>query len=158
MDPTEREKTAAQYEALMDLYDLAAPQPKYRELLERTEVVCPMELMAIVASRRAVDATFKDPTTFSSEGFLNLGNTRPLIPLSVDPPRHARYRKVLDPLFAPKRMDTLEADIAQRFNRFVDGFVDRGEGHFTNELATPFPSAVMAWNSHECPAPVSMAR
>lgn len=73
---------------------------------------------------------------------MNLGNTRPLIPLSVDPPRHVRYRKLLDPLFAPKRTDALEDDIAQRFNRFVDEFIDRGECHFTNELATPLPSAI----------------
>jgi cytochrome P450 len=62
--------------------------------------------------------------------------------LSVDPPRHVSFRKILDPLFAPRRMDALEDDIAARFNRFVDPFVDRGECHFTNELATPFPSAI----------------
>jgi cytochrome P450 len=45
-------------------------------------------------------------------------------------------------LFAPKRMDALEDDIAARFNRFVDEFVDRGACHFTNELAVPFPSAI----------------
>ena len=40
-----------------------------------------------------------------------LGNVRPLIPLNVDPPMHSKYRKILDPLFAPRRMDALEADI-----------------------------------------------
>jgi cytochrome P450 len=39
-------------------------------------------------------------------------------------------------------MDAAEADITERFNRFVDGFVDRGHCHFTDELATPFPSAI----------------
>src|SRR5437773_201453 len=60
----------------------------------------------------------------------------------VRPTRHVKYRKILDPLFAPRRMDALEDDIAARFNRFLDPFVDRGECHFTNELATPFPSAI----------------
>ncbi|MHB8464047.1 MAG: cytochrome P450 [Acidimicrobiales bacterium] len=107
------------------------------------EAMCPVEGMAIIASRAAVDEVLKDPETFSSEGgFLNLGNTRPLIPLSVDPPRHLKYRKILDPLFAPKRMDAVEEDIAARFNRFVDEFVDRGACHFTDELAVPFPSAI----------------
>ena len=29
---------------------------------------------------------------------------RPLIPLQVDPPDHRKYRKILDPLFAPQQM------------------------------------------------------
>ena len=31
-------------------------------------------------------------------------NVRPLIPLSIDPPDHKKYRKILDPLFAPRAM------------------------------------------------------
>jgi cytochrome P450 len=134
--------TAEQYSVMEQLFDLANPQPKYRTLLATSPVSCPMEGMAIVASRASVDAALKDPGTFSSEGFLNLGNVRPLIPLSVDPPRHVRYRKILDPLFAPKQMDAIEDDVAARFNHFVDAFVERGHCHFTDELATPFPSAI----------------
>ena len=51
-----------------------------------------------------------------------LGNVRPLIPLNVDPPQHSKYRKLLDPLFAPKRMDEQEDDITparQRLHRRV---------------------------------------
>jgi cytochrome P450 len=124
------------------LGDLANPQATYHDLLAQGEVFCPMDGPAIIASRSAVDAALKDPTTFSSAGFLFLGNTRPLIPLSVDPPRHITYRKILDPLFAPKRMDAMEDDIAERFNRFMDAFADRGECHFTDELAVPYPSAI----------------
>jgi cytochrome P450 len=127
---------------LHDLFDLANPQPKYAALLEAGGAVCPVEGVAVLASREAVETALKDPGTFTSEGFLDLGNTRPLIPLSVDPPKHVKYRKILDPLFAPKRMDAVEADIAARFNHFVDAFADRGSCHFTDELATPFPSAI----------------
>ena len=101
-----------------------------------------MDGLAVAASRAAVEQVLKDHKLFSAEGLVNLGNVRPLIPLSVDPPRHSRYRKILDPLFAPRRMDALEDDIAARFNRFVDEFIDRGACHFTDELATPFPSAI----------------
>ncbi len=75
-------------------------------------------------------------------GFLELGNVRPLIPLSVDPPRHLKYRKILDPIFAPKQMDAIEDDVTDRVNHFIDQFIDRGECHFTNEFAEPFPSSV----------------
>jgi cytochrome P450 len=84
----------------------------------------------------------KDPATFTSEGFLNLGNTRPLIPLSVDPPKHVKYRKILDPLFAPRRMDAIEDQVRARFDHFLEAVVERGECHFTDEIATPYPSAI----------------
>jgi cytochrome P450 len=135
-------ETVENYDVLAELYDLANPHPKYTTLIEMGGALCPAEGVVVLASRNAVDAALKDTTTFSSEGFLDLGNTRPLIPLSVDPPKHVKYRKILDPLFAPKRMDAAEADIAERFNRFVDAFADRGHCHFTDELATPFPSAI----------------
>ena len=144
MESTREFSVAAseEFNVLEQLLDLKAPQPKYQQLLDTGEVVCPMDGFAIAASRAAVEQVLRDHKLFSAAGLVNLGNVRPLIPLSIDPPNHSRYRKILDPLFAPKRMDALEDDIAARFNRFVDEFVDRGECHFTNELAVPFPSAI----------------
>jgi cytochrome P450 len=126
---------------LEDLFDLRAPQERYRRMVAE-HVLAPAPGFVVAASRAAVDEVFRDPGTFSSEGFLDLGNTRPLIPLSVDPPRHVKYRKILDPLFAPKRMDAAEADISERVNHFIDAFADRGHCNFTDEFATPFPSSV----------------
>src|SRR5690606_4706285 len=94
-------RTIEDYDVLGELTDLANPQPKYRDLIELGGVVNATDKVAVLASRQAVETALKDPGTFSSEGFLDLGNTRPLIPLSVDPPRHVKYRKILDPLFAP---------------------------------------------------------
>ncbi len=128
--------------AISDMSDLANPWPKYRELLDAGGVVCPMPGVVIAGSRRAVDDVLGNAKVFSAEGLVQLGNVRPLIPLSVDPPIHIKYRKILDPLFAPRRMDAMEEDITGRVNRFIDAFADRGECHFTNEFAVPFPSAV----------------
>jgi len=126
---------------LAELMDLRAPQARYRDLVAQ-DVVEPVAGFAMAASRAAADEVLRDPEAFSSEGFLDLGNTRPLIPLSVDPPKHVKYRKILDPLFAPKQMDLAEDDITARVNHFIDGFADRGHCNFTDELAVPFPSAV----------------
>ena len=99
--------------ALEDLFDLSAPQGRYRDMMEQAPVHRIMDGFVMVMSREAIDETFRDPQRFSSAygGGVPLGNVRPLIPLSVDPPDHAKYRKVLDPLFAPKRMDAIEGDI-----------------------------------------------
>ncbi len=123
------------------LSDSADPQPRYQLLVE-AGVVEAMPGVYMVASREAVEATLKNSEVFSSEGFLELGNVRPLIPLSVDPPRHLKYRKILDPIFAPKQMDAIEGDVTERVNHFIDMFIDRGECHFTHEFAEPFPSSV----------------
>ena len=127
--------------AAESLAESACPQPRYQQLVE-AEVVEAMPGMFMMTSRAAVEATFKNNGVFSSEGFLELGNVRPLIPLSVDPPRHLKYRKILDPIFAPKQMDAIEGDVTDRVNHFIDQFVDRGECHFTNEFAEQFPSSV----------------
>jgi cytochrome P450 len=129
-------------EGMEDLFDGADPQPKYMMLLDRGGVAAPTEGFTVVASRAAVDEVLRDPATYTSRDLVQLGNVRPLIPLSVDPPEHKKYRRILDPLFAPKRMDEIEDDLAVRVNRFIDAFIDRGSCNFTEELAVPFPSAV----------------
>src|SRR5256885_14017346 len=93
-------------------------------------------------NRAVTDHVLRHHEIFSSASNLDLGNVRPLIPLNVDPPLHSKYRKLLDPLFAPKRMDEQEADITGRVNALIDGFVDHGECNFTEDLAEPFPSSV----------------
>jgi cytochrome P450 len=62
--------------------------------------------------------------------------------LGIDPPDHGRYRRFLDPLFSPRRMEAQEADIAERANHFIDTFIGRGSCDFTAEFAELFPSAV----------------
>jgi len=125
-----------------EMMDLTAPQPRYKAMIEMGGVLCPVDGFALAASRAMADEVLRHPEIFTSRGVVQIGNVRPMIPLSVDPPEHVHYRKILDPLFAPKRMDAIEDDIAARVNRFIDAFADRGSCHFTDELAIPFPSAV----------------
>jgi cytochrome P450 len=129
-------------EGMDDLFDLVEPQPKYLSLIEMGGVLSPAEGFTVVSSRAAVDEVLRDPASFTSRDIVQLGNVRPLIPLSIDPPEHKKYRRILDPLFAPRRMDAIEEDVATRVNHFIDAFIDRGSCNFTEEFAIPFPSAV----------------
>ena len=124
------------------LMDLSNPQPRYRQILEDGGVLRPADGFVMVASRSLVDEVLRSPERFTSRGVVQLGNVRPMLPLSVDPPDHLKYRKILDPLFAPRRMDAVEDDIAARVHHFMDSFAERGECDFTEEFAIPFPSAV----------------
>ncbi len=139
-NPTEA--GAADAEArFAEMMDMSAPQQRYADMV-RDGVVMPLPGLAMPSSREAVDTVLRHHEVFTSEFGLDLGNVRPLIPLSVDPPRHSKYRKILDPLFAPKRMDAVEGDIASRVDHFIDAFEDRGECNFTEEFAELFPSSV----------------
>jgi cytochrome P450 len=115
-------------------------QPANGALLEQGTVRIGDALM--VNTRALVDEALRNPGLYSSEDLVEQGNTLPLIPLNIDPPEHVSYRKLLDPLFAPRRIDALEADIAERVNHFIDGLIDRGSCDFTAELAELFPSSV----------------
>ena len=122
--------------------NLAAPQPGYRQAIEAGGCTQPMEGLTLTFSRALTDHVLRHHELFSSVGGIDLGNIRPLIPLNVDPPEHSKYRKILDPLFAPKQMDAQEADITERVNHFIDTFADRGECNFSEEFAELLPSSV----------------
>ncbi|MFA7323476.1 MAG: cytochrome P450 [Candidatus Nanopelagicales bacterium] len=49
------------------------------------------------------------------------------------------YRRVLDPLFSPKKMAALQPTVAAQVNEMIDSFIDKGEVDFSAELAVPLP-------------------
>lgn len=120
--------------------DENSPHESNHELAGRGAVGLGGSVM--VSSRELVDEVLKRPASFSSEDLIEQGNTRPLIPLGIDPPAHVKYRKLLAPLFSPRYIDTLENDIRGRVNHFIDGFIDRGSCDFTAEFAELFPASV----------------
>jgi cytochrome P450 len=121
---------------------LAEPQPMYKALRESTPVFRTPQV--VVLSRLAdIEMALKRTEVFSSNmDAVDLGNVRPLIPLQIDPPEHAKYRRVLDPLFTPREMGRREPRITQLVNEMIDNFVDRGECDFHAELAVPLPCTV----------------
>ena len=143
-DVTDAEAAASAYQqmAMGAMLDLAAPQERYLDLIAQGGFVEPMPGMALSFSRANTEYVLRHAEEFSSVIDMNLGNVRPMIPLNVDPPMHSKYRKLLDPLFAPRRMDEQEEDITRRVNGFIDSFIDRGECNFSEEFAELFPSSV----------------
>lgn len=128
--------------ALELMTDLSAPQERYVSMIEQGGAAAPMDGMLMTYARDYTDHVLRHSEVFSSATMMGLGNIRPLIPLNVDPPAHSKYRKILDPLFAPKQMEKQEADITMRVNHFIDAFEERGSCNFTDEFAELFPSAV----------------
>jgi cytochrome P450 len=121
---------------------LEEPQPMYRALRESTPVFRAPQV--VVLSRLAdIEMALKRTDLFSSNmDAVDLGNIRPLIPLQIDPPDHAKYRRILDPLFTPREMAAREPAVTALVNQMIDTFADRGECDFHAEFAVPLPCTV----------------
>ncbi len=122
---------------------LEEPQPMYK-LLRETAPVFRAPQGSVVLSRLAdIEMALKRTDMFSSNmDAVDLGNVRPLIPLQIDPPEHAKYRRILDPLFTPREMAGREPAVTALVNEMIDGFADRGECDFHTEFAVPLPCTV----------------
>lgn len=129
-------------EGFLDPDVSAHPQPFYRRAQEHGAVV-PGTFGSQVVRRSSVEYVLQHAEEFSSAmETVNLGQSVPLIPLQVDPPDHRNYRRLLDPIFAPRRMNAIEPDVTRMVNELIDAFIDRGACDFAEELAVPLPSSV----------------
>ncbi len=121
------------------------PQPVFKVM--REEPVMSVDLPSgrgILLSRKAeIDEALRHPEIFSSNmDAVDLKNKRPLIPLQIDPPDQRKYRKLLDPIFSPRKMTAMDESVSALVNQLIDQFIDRGEVDFAKEFSVPFPSQV----------------
>ncbi|MGQ0826288.1 MAG: cytochrome P450 [Actinomycetota bacterium] len=136
-----------QPDVLMELLSTRLPDdpiPAYRRMHEECPVVRSLnpigEYSVALTLYEDVLWALKHPEVFSSEDVVKIGNEVPLIPLSVDPPDHAKYRRLMDPQFSPKKMAELEPEMRRLVNEVIDGFVGNGTCDFHEDFATPLPS------------------
>lgn len=69
----------------------------------------------------------------------SFGNADPLIPLEIDGEEHRKWRRVLDPLFAPKQVDRLEDSVRQLARELIDGFLPKGQAELYTDFCVPLP-------------------
>jgi cytochrome P450 len=125
--------------------DVAAPQAVIDEVRRATPVVRWdlgvgfFRMDDVVAAGRNPDLVSTDPATGVPFG---MGSTDPLIPLHLDGDEHRHYRRLLDPLFAPRKMALLEPDIRKLADELIDGFVGDGRVEFHDAFSVPLPSII----------------
>lgn len=128
--------------ALYDPHVAAHPQEAYAALRQNGTVV-PMDDAVLVAGDDAVREVLKHPEVFSSGiDAVHIGQVRPLIPLQIDPPEHKHYRKLLDPLFAPKQVALLEDRTRVLVRTLIDAVAADGHCNFHQSIAEPLPTTV----------------
>ncbi|MCW2515195.1 MAG: Cytochrome [Mycobacterium sp.] len=119
--------------------DMASPQTVYYDKAknvraERIEGVVHLYRMAdIVAINRhpAVTGTGGRGGSF--------GNDAALIPLEIDGEEHKKWRRLLDPMFAPKQVARLEDSIRELAAELIEKFATKGHADLAAEFSVPLP-------------------
>ena len=141
--------TVADYDPL-DAEVLRDPYPLYSEFRSAKPIARSDAFGGFWVITRYVDvkAAAADTVTYSSaSGGITIppfGNPVPFIPIEVDPPRHAGFRKPLQGWLSKGRMVALERDLRRIVDDVVAGFIHRGKADFATELAEPVPSMILA--------------
>lgn len=97
-----------------------------------------------LTTTEAVRFAHRHPDIFSSaRAFDVLGSPVPLIPIAIDPPAHTRYRRILDPMLAPRVVNAMTDDLRRQIQDLVDAFADTGRCDVMDDLARLYPTQVI---------------
>jgi cytochrome P450 len=97
----------------------------------------------LLTSPEAVHFAHRHPEIFSSaRAFESNGIPVPTIPVASDPPVHRTYRRVLDPLFAPRVVNAMEDDLRAQIRDLVAAFAAKGESDVVADMARLYPTQV----------------
>jgi len=100
----------------------------------------------VVTRNDLIREVLQDAETFSSKriaGFSMLfGESWDLIPLEKDPPEHAKYRTLMNPLFSPTRINAIEESVRRVAVTLVEKARAKAEFDFVTDFARPFPVTV----------------
>lgn len=101
-----------------------------------------------------IEAISKNPKLFSSAKAMGGhrifneneigGNETDASMISMDPPEHAGYRRMVTPGFVPRRISNMEERIRARVTRLLDAMPRTGEAEFISAVAAALPIEVLA--------------
>ena len=122
----------------------AHPQPLMKMMRDAAPVIdMGAEAMVLVGGDEDIRFVLGHPEIFSSGiDAVNIGQIRPLIPLQIDPPRHKNFRKLLDPIFAPKQIALLEPATRALVRELLVGLPEKNGCNFHTEMAERLPTIV----------------
>jgi cytochrome P450 len=111
------------------------------EYLQRPGPVYRVGPLWLITSYEGVRYAQTHPDLFgSAKAFDGVANAIQMIPIAIDPPKHAAYRRVLDPMFGPKRMAAMDADLRAQLRGHIDAFAPLGRCDVVADLSYKFPT------------------
>jgi cytochrome P450 len=104
----------------------------------------------VISKYEDVKFVSKNPRLFSSRGSITIRD--PIVPnaasqrmmLMMDPPEHARYRRLVSSGFTPRRIEALGPHIREIVRAILDGVAHKGECDFVTDVAAELPLQVIA--------------
>jgi cytochrome P450 len=98
--------------------------------------------VVILSRYEDVHRALRSPDLFEANGANEMGQQRPVIPLDIDPPEHAKYRKLLDPLFSPRAVHALGDETRGIAKELLTEIAEAGHTDFHTAFTVPFPCRV----------------
>lgn len=144
---------------LLDTASFAAghPREQYRWLRDNAPVYWHEEPDGpgfwAVTRYAEVDATGRDPRTYSSEPTIMIADPEPgtglafgdhKMMLMMDPPAHTQFRKIISREFTQGPAQQLRPRVEALASRIVDDVIERGACDFVADVAGELPSYVIA--------------
>jgi hypothetical protein len=78
-----------------------------------------------------------------------IASQRAVIPLEIDPPNHANYRRILAPFFTVRKIASLERDMRRIVNELIDPIIEKGHCEYVEAFGKELPTRVflnfMGW-------------
>jgi len=110
---------------------------------QQGDVVQEVDGTWLLTSPEAVRFAHRHPEIFSSaRAFDSLGSPVPLIPIAVDPPDHKKFRRVLDPMLAPRVINAMEDSLRAQVRALIEAFAGSGDCDVVTDLARLYPTQV----------------
>ncbi|VVT10468.1 cytochrome P450 [Erythrobacter sp. EC-HK427] len=100
----------------------------------------------VALSAELSDQVMSEPDPFSNNTVLvpkeTAGEAYRLIPLSLDPPEHRPFRKLLNDNLGPKPLRAFEEPIEQLTIELIESFKDKGRCNFVTDFAERLPVTI----------------
>lgn len=98
--------------------------------------------VVILSRYEDIRHALRSPELFEANSANQMGQKRPVIPLDINPPEHAKYRKLLDPLFSPRAVQALAGETRAIAKELLAAIADTGGADFHATFTVPFPCRV----------------
>ncbi|MBW8826686.1 MAG: cytochrome P450 [Acidobacteria bacterium] len=118
------------------------PQPKYRALQDEDPAKVIGHRVRLLGMQEILEVTKHHDVVGNGGNGPTMGAKRPLIPLDIDGPEHTKFRKILDPVFSPKRVALLEPQVRARCGELIDAFIDAGKVDAVAAFTVPLPTTI----------------
>ncbi len=98
----------------------------------------------MLTSDEAVRFAYRHAEVFSSSPMEGVHAHLPVrtIPSAIDAPEHLGFRRLLDPMFAPRVVNAMDDELRRQVRALVSAFADTGRCDVMADLAVQYPTSV----------------